>query len=113
MVINGSRIHRWHPGGVLIVEGLDAATFLQGQFTNDLRKLGAKGSAYGLWLDHRGHVLADSFVLSGTEPNRFWICSYFSSAEVIRVHLENHLVADEVTIRDDTSAWSGLTLMEG
>ena len=38
---------------VLRVYGPDANTYLQGQFTQDLR-IAAGDSAYGLWLDQKG-----------------------------------------------------------
>ncbi len=56
-------VHPYPLGALLGVGGEDAATFLQGQFTNDLSKLGNGESAYGLWLDRKGRVLADSVVV--------------------------------------------------
>jgi tRNA-modifying protein YgfZ len=105
-------IFTWQPAAWLRVTGEDAATFLQGQFTNDLRDAATKGAVYGLWLNLKGKVLADSFVLRGTDPNEFWIGSYFSSAAVIRERLESHIIADDVTVEDQTSAWVALTRFE-
>ncbi len=72
-------IFRWEPAAWLRVSGPDAAAFLQGQFSNDLRPLGlapeAKGAlpaVYGLWLTVKGKVEADSFVLRGAGPEEFW-----------------------------------------
>ncbi|WP_457795329.1 CAF17-like 4Fe-4S cluster assembly/insertion protein YgfZ [Horticoccus sp. 23ND18S-11] len=100
----------WQPAALLRVAGDDAAGFLQGQFTNDLRVLPEVGSVYGLWLTLKGKVLADSFVLRRSEENAFWIGSYFSPASVIRERIESHVIADDVTVDDVTSEWSGLTL---
>ncbi len=103
---------RWQPAAWLRVFGVDAFTFLQGQLTNDLRgsATGAEGadSVYGLWLNHRGRVLADSFVLRAGEE-AFWVGSYFSPAAMIRERLEAYIVADDVTIEDVTEQWSGVT----
>lgn len=102
---------RWQPAAFLHVTGDDAKTFLQGQFTNDLRGLGAGGAVYGLWLTVKGKVLADSVVLRGAAENEFWICSYFSQAATIRERLESHVIADDVVIDDRTADWAGLALI--
>lgn len=100
----------WRPACWLRVMGDDAATFLQGQFTNDLRALASGGAVYGLWLTVKGKVLADSFVLSGGKPNAFWVGSYFSPADVVRERLEHHVIADDVVVEDETARWAGLSL---
>ena len=114
MVINKSTypaVYRWRPACWLKVSGEDAATFLQGQFTNDLRVLSAHRSVYGLWLTLKGKVLADSFVLRGAVPNEFWIGSYFSPAALIRERIESHVIADDVTVEDFTADWTGICLL--
>jgi folate-binding protein YgfZ len=96
------------PGAVLRVSGDDAFSFLQGQFTNELRQ--ATGAApYGLWLNQKGKVLADSHVL-GVSEREFLIVSLDSAAAVIRQRLEDYIVADDVSISDETAATSGLLL---
>jgi folate-binding protein YgfZ len=100
----------WRPACWLKVAGEDAATFLQGQFTNDLRTLPAAGAVYGLWLTVKGKVLADSFVLPGPTPTEFWVGSYFSPAEIVRERLESHVIADDVTLTDETEQWAGVCL---
>jgi folate-binding protein YgfZ len=106
-----SAVFPWRPAAWLRVSGEDAESFLQGQFTNDLRKLTvAKGGAvYGLWLTVKGKVLADSFVLRGA-AGEFWVGSYFSPAEVIRERLESFVIADDVVIEEQTAAWSAVTV---
>ncbi len=93
----------WRPAAWLRVAGPDAPSFLQGQFTNDLRALEKQAAVYGLWLSVKAKVLADSFVLRGAEENEFWIGSYFSPAAVIRERLESHVIADDVTVEDRTA----------
>ncbi len=111
MISTSSTVFRWRPAAWLRVAGDDAATFLQGQFTNDLRARPAAGAVYGLWLTLKGKVLADSFVLRGSGANEFWIGSYFSPAAVIRERLESHVIADDVVIEDETAAWAGVSVM--
>lgn len=93
------------------VAGEDAASFLQGQFTNDLRALGDAGAVYGLWLSLKGKVVADSFVLRGGSRNEFWVGSYFSPAAVIRERLEGFIIADDVTLDDQTAEWAGWSVL--
>lgn len=91
--------------------GSDAASFLQGQFTNDLRALDRAPCVYGLWLTVKGKVLADSVVVRGNTAGEFWIGSYFVPAAVIRDRLESHVIADDVVIEDHTAEWAGVSLL--
>jgi hypothetical protein len=91
------------------VTGEDTLTFLQGQITNDLQQRKEGGAVYGLWLNQKGKVLADSFVrISG--PKEAWIVSYFSPAAVIRERLEAYIIADDVVIEDVTASMRGVTI---
>jgi len=102
------RSFQYSPGALFRVTGEDAFTFLQGQFTNELRQ--PPGSAiYGLWLNQKGKVLADSQVLRISE-NEFLICSEFSPAAIIRQRLEDYIVADDVVLADETATAQALTL---
>ena len=106
---HGAVVH-WKIGGILRVVGADAAIFLQGQFTNDIRGLAPGLSVYGLWLNQKGKVLADGFVLAGPGPSEFWVVSYFSSGDELRQRLEAYIIADDVTVEDQTAEWEGVTL---
>jgi folate-binding protein YgfZ len=102
------RILKYRPGALLRATGEDAFAFMQGQFTNELRQ--PPGSAtYGLWLNQKGKVLADSQVLRISE-NEFLICSEFSVAAIIRQRLEEYIVADDVVLADETAGSHALTL---
>jgi folate-binding protein YgfZ len=109
--LNTTGFHRWQPLAWLRVSGDDALNFLQGQFTNDLRNLMAGGAVYGLWLNQKGRVLADSFVVRGRGPDGFWIASYFCPATVIRERLEAYIIADDVGITDETADWSAVSVL--
>lgn len=103
-------VHLWRPAAWLRVAGPDALNFLQGQFTNDLGALAAEPAVYGLWLDQKGRVLGDSFVLRAG-PEAFWVGSYFSAAAALRQRLEAYIIADDVTVEDETAAWAGISLL--
>lgn len=104
-------VHAWNPAAWLRVTGEDAANFLQGQFTNELRGLAPGGAVYGLWLTLKGKVLADSFVVRGRLAGEFWVGSYFSAAAVIQERLEAYVIADDVVIEDVTADWAGVSVM--
>ena len=101
----------WRPAAWLRVSGADSFSFLQGQFTNELRGLEAAGAVYGLWLNHKGRVLADSFVMRGRGADEFWVGSYFSTAAVIRERLEAFIIADDVVVEDVTAQWAGVAVL--
>jgi folate-binding protein YgfZ len=99
------------PACLLRVSGSDAATFLQGQFTNDLSRIGPGRAVYGLWLDRKGHVIADSHVICAPDGAGFWIASVASPAPAVARRLGDYIVADDVVIEDATAAWRGLSLI--
>jgi folate-binding protein YgfZ len=106
-----SAIYPYAPACVLRASGPDAATFLQGQFTNDLSKAGPGQAVYGLWLDRKGKVIGDSHVIQAPDGQGYTIISMGSPAEAIRSHLGDHIIADEVEILDETPAWRGIVLL--
>jgi folate-binding protein YgfZ len=109
MIFPSPRFRADPPRAAIRVTGEDAFTFLQGQFTNELRQ--AVGTAtYGLWLDQKGKVLADSHVMRISE-NEFLIVSDDSPADTIKQRLEGYIVADDVTLTDETAGTAGLTLV--
>lgn len=99
----------WQPACFLRVTGADAATFLQGQFTNDLRQLTPEKCTYGLWLNVKGKIVADSFVIAGAEGEH-WILSTFCPASTIKERLESFIIADDVVVEDSTAGWRGVTV---
>jgi len=99
------------PACVLRATGPDAYIFLQSQFTNDLGKMTTDGSVYGLWLDRRGRVVADSWVARAGAQEEFLIVSLDSPAAAVEEHLKAHIVADEVEVTDETPQWRAMALI--
>ncbi len=105
------------PAAWLRISGIDSAAFLQGQFSQDLRGLSrcipgmATGAAYGLWLSHKGRVIADSFILAGAAPDEFWAGSTHSPGSLIRDRLERFIIADDVAVEDRTGEFDGVALV--
>ncbi len=89
---------------MLRVTGPDANTYLQGQFTQDLRRA-ETGPVYGLWLDQKGRVLADSHVLR-LAANDYLVVAFGTPAATLRARLEAYLIADEVELHDESAAWN-------
>ncbi len=108
MISEKMRTLKYRPNALLRVTGEDAFGFLQGQFTNELRQPPGS-SSFGLWLNQKGKVLADSQVLRISE-NEFLICSEFSPAAIIGQRLEEYIVADDVVLADETATSHALTL---
>jgi len=94
--------HLTRPAAVLRVTGPDAFTFLQSQCSIDLTNAGVENQVtYGLWLDQKGKIQADSFVIQRGVAE-FLLMSYDCPAAEIRGLLESHLIADEVELSDET-----------
>ena len=89
--------YEYTPSAHLLVTDEDAADFLQSQFSNELRPFEAGQCTYGLWLDVKGKVIADSVVLCEGEE-QFRIFSESCVAEVIAQKLEQHIIADDVEV---------------
>jgi hypothetical protein len=106
-----TRFYPWKPAAWLKVSGEDAPGFLQGQFTNDIRNMLPGNGLYGLWLNQKGKVLADSFVVPTAGERGFWVGSYFSTAVAIRERLEAYIVADDVSVEDESEGWMGVSLL--
>jgi folate-binding protein YgfZ len=105
---NLTPLHFYQPKALIKVTGEDAFSFLQGQFTNELRQ--AAGSVtYGLWLNQKGKVLADSQVLKQAE-NEFLLLSTTSAAAVLLQRLEQYIIADDVSLLDNSEKVRGLAL---
>jgi len=94
----------------LKVTGEDAGSYLQGQFSQDLRGLAVGASTYGLLLNHKGRIQADGFIVKAADA--FWIASYECNGDRLRERLESFIVADDVIVEDQTGSWSGLAILE-
>ena len=79
------------------VEGPDSLEFLEGQFSNDLSKIAIGYCVYGLWLNQKGKILADSHVLRTGEES-FLILSRLGAADVIFDRLDTYIIMDDVVL---------------
>ncbi|MDQ8203367.1 hypothetical protein [Pelagicoccus sp. SDUM812003] len=104
-----SHYHLFTPACVLEAKGPDARGFLQGQFSNDLGPARQGDCVYGLWLDRKGKIVADSFVLCRADDD-FLLISYYSDERRIRQRLEDYLIMDDVELRGLSAQSRGCSL---
>ncbi len=96
--------------GRLEVSGPDALEFLQGQFSNDLSSIEVGQVVYGLWLDRKGKIVADSFVLRRAEQ-RFTLLSYYCAAESIHDRVDAYLIMEEAELECAKESPSALCVL--
>lgn len=102
-------VTRGRPTAWLRVTGPDAAVFLQGQCTQELRDLKAGQAAEALWLNTKGRILGESLVLKDL-ADQWWLWSAHTSGETLRVRLEDFIIADDVTVAAEETSWEQVTL---
>lgn len=97
------------PMAWLRVSGPDAAEFLQGQCTQELRGLVPGRTVWALWLTIKGRVIGESLVLRGEDG--WWLWSAHTAGEALRARLEEFIIADDVTVEDvGCDGWEQVTL---
>ncbi|HEX7245211.1 MAG TPA: glycine cleavage T C-terminal barrel domain-containing protein [Solirubrobacterales bacterium] len=113
--------------GKLLVEGSEAAEYLQGQLTNDVEGLEAGEGCYAALLDRKGHMQSDMRVLNcsggpftaidhikrtGTKTEAaIWIDTEPEPLAAVRRHLETYKIGREVEVEDLTEARAILSLI--
>ena len=86
---------------VIRVTGSDAASFLQGQCSADLTKT---NNVHALWLNRKGRVLAHTLIIKEPDRSFLILCPHLSATDAIAV-MSSNLIADDVTLTDETSQW--------
>ena len=108
--------------GKLLVEGAEAAEYLQGQLTNDVEALAVGEGQYAALLDRKGHMQADMRVLNvsdvplrgaagETNTGAFWIDTEPEALAAARRHLEMYKIGREVEVADVTEARTIVSLV--
>ncbi|MEY4488188.1 MAG: hypothetical protein RIQ79_696 [Verrucomicrobiota bacterium] len=95
----------------LRVTGEDAATFLQGQCTQDVHKMMAGEARQALWLTLKGRVIGESLVVRGA-GGVWWLWSAHTEGAGLKTRLEDFIIADDVAVEDlgASGAWEQVTL---
>ena len=85
--------------GKLVVEGPEAAEYLQGQLTSDVEGLEPGEGQYAALLDRKGHMQADMRVLR-VGPEKLWLDTEPAALEAARRHLQTYKIGRQVEVTD-------------
>ena len=96
----------------LRVTGADAVRFLNGQFTNDLRKATATSAIQASILNAKGKLSAHVFV-SVDNDGAFLLDADSELREELPARLERYIIADDVQVEDVTDQLSILHFLGG
>lgn len=96
---------------ILAIEGDDALTWLNGQVTNDIKKLEVGGTVYALALTTKGRVLADVLALR-TEGTLF-VAVPTSTVEAVIAQFEKYIIMEDVTLRTTSLRLLSILSAEG
>ena len=86
---------------VVRVTGEDAAAFLQGQCSADLRGVAL---ADALWLNRKGRVLAHTVIAKEADGSFLLLCPHLGAEALIAVVTAN-VIADDVVATDESALW--------
>jgi folate-binding protein YgfZ len=86
---------------VVRVTGEDAAAFLQGQCSADLRGVTL---ADALWLNRKGRVLAHTIISKEADGSHLLLCPHLSAEALIAIVTLN-VIADDVVATDESALW--------
>jgi folate-binding protein YgfZ len=94
--------------GKIRVSGEDRGRLLHAMSTNNIQDLAAGEGLYAFFLTAQGRIVADAYIynlgeshLIDTEPE---------TAGKLRDHLDKYIIADDVTLDDETDQWSAIGL---
>ncbi len=94
--------------GKIRVTGEDRARLLHAMSTNHVQELAAGEGLYTFFLNDKGRILADAYIynlgeslLLDTEPE---------TAASLAAHLDKYIIADDVTLEDETGRWMAVGL---
>ena len=86
---------------VIRATGTDAPNYLQGQCSADLTKT---NKVHALWLNRKGRVIAHTLIIKEADHSFLILCPHLSAIDIISV-MSSNLIADDVTLSDETSQW--------
>jgi tRNA-modifying protein YgfZ len=86
---------------VVRVTGEDAAAFLQGQCSADLRGVAL---ADALWLNRKGRVLAHTMIAKEADGSHLLLCPHLAAEALIAIVTAN-VIADDVVATDEADLW--------
>jgi folate-binding protein YgfZ len=91
--------------GKLTVAGAEAAEYLQGQLSNEIKALDADRGCYALLLDPKAKIQADMRVLR-LEDGKIWLDLEPEATEATLRHLRTYSIGRELEISDVGDRWA-------
>jgi len=89
--------------GLLRVGGSDRMAFLNGQLSNDIGALSPPDYCYTFVLTPQGRIVADLHVIA--MAGEIWLETARERVRPVFERLDRFLVADDVTLEDQSAAW--------
>ncbi len=91
--------------GKLLVDGTEAAEYLQGQLTNEIESLESGAGCYSALLDRKGRMQGDMRVLR-LDADRLWIDLEGEAMPAVLRHLEMYKVGRDVELADRSAEYA-------
>ena len=103
LVRNGLVIADLSHNALISVHDTEAASFLQGQFTNDIHAVSETHSQRSAWCSAKGRVLATMRIVQ--RGDRYYLHLPMELAESTLKRLRMFVLRAKVTVEDDSDAW--------
>lgn len=87
--------------GRIVALGEDRKRLLHAMTTNQIEQLAPGQGAYAFFLTAQGRIIADAIVLCREQG--LLVLLEAGTRELVHQHLDKHIIADDVTLRDVTS----------
>jgi folate-binding protein YgfZ len=90
--------------GKLRLTGEDRARLLHAMSTNNVKDLPENAGLYAFFLNEKGRILADAYIYNLGES--LFLDTEPETAALLYAHLDHYIIADDVTLEDQTSVLS-------
>jgi folate-binding protein YgfZ len=94
--------------GKLRVSGEDRARLLHAMSSNDIQNLQPGDGLYAFFLTAQGRILADANIYNRRET--LFLDTEPEISDKLRSHLDKYIIADDVTIENETAEWTAIGL---
>src|SRR3954451_15430500 len=94
--------------GKLRASGEDRARLLHAMSTNHVQDLQPFDGLYAFFLTAQGRILADANIYNRGET--LFLDTEPETTDKLRDHLDTYIIADDVTIKDETGQWAAIGL---
>jgi folate-binding protein YgfZ len=92
--------------GQIRVTGEDRARLLHAMSTNDVNRLEEQHGLYAFFLTAQGRIIADANIYNLGDS--LWLDTEPELREKLLAHLDKYIIADDVTLEDETGNWAVL-----